>query len=150
MTDRERFEKLMQTISDRPGFDRLMNYIRKSDFYTAPASTRFHLSCEGGLLQHSLNVYDALTGRLEKQQDGEYHYMVAGKSVASFSQGTLVVTALLHDICKTNFYTVEYRNKKCMATKDPRETPVAGLTGRWCQHMRWKIRIHMDTEKSPS
>ena len=40
MTDRERFEKLMQTISDRPGFDRLMNYIRKSDFYTAPASTR--------------------------------------------------------------------------------------------------------------
>lgn len=66
MTDRERFEKLMQTISDRPGFDRLMNYIRKSDFYTAPASTRFHLSCEGGLLQHSLNVYEALIGRLEK------------------------------------------------------------------------------------
>lgn len=117
MTDRERFEKLMQTISDRPGFDRLMNYIRKSDFYTAPASTRFHLSCEGGLLQHSLNVYDALIGRLEKQQDGEYHYMVAGKSVASFSQGTLVVTALLHDICKTNFYTVEYRNKKVYSEK---------------------------------
>ena len=117
MTDRERFEKLMQTISDRPGFDRLMNYIRKSDFYTAPASTRFHLSCEGGLLQHSLNVYDALIGRLEKQQDGEYHYMVAGKSVASFSQGTLVVTALLHDICKTGFYTVEYRNKKVYSDK---------------------------------
>lgn len=54
MTDKERFEELMQSVSDRPGFDRLMNYIRKSDFYTAPASTRFHLSCEGGLLQHSL------------------------------------------------------------------------------------------------
>ena len=52
MTDKERFEELMQSVSDRPGFDRLMNYIRKSDFYTAPASTRFHLSCEGGLLQH--------------------------------------------------------------------------------------------------
>lgn len=65
MTDKERFEELMQSVSDRPGFDRLMNYIRKSDFYTAPASTRFHLSCEGGLLQHSLNVYDALIGRLQ-------------------------------------------------------------------------------------
>lgn len=112
MTDKERFEELMQSVSDRPGFDRLMNYIRKSDFYTAPASTRFHLSCEGGLLQHSLNVYDALIGRLQMLDDGEYHYMVAGKSVASFSQGTLAVVSLLHDICKTNFYTVEYRNKK--------------------------------------
>lgn len=73
MTDKERFEELMQSVSDRPGFDRLMNYIRKSDFYTAPASTRFHLSCEGGLLQHSLNVYDALIGRLQMLDDGEYH-----------------------------------------------------------------------------
>lgn len=150
MTDKERFEELMQSVSDRPGFDRLMNYIRKSDFYTAPASTRFHLSCEGGLLQHSLNVYDALIGRLQMLDDGEYHYMVAGKSVASFSQGTLAVVSLLHDICKTNFYTVEYRNKKCITTKDPREMPAAGLTGRWCQHMRLKIRIHMGMEKNPS
>lgn len=43
--------------------------------------------------------------------------MVAGKSVASFSQGTLAVVALLHDICKTNFYTVEYRNKKVYSDK---------------------------------
>ena len=114
MTDIERFEKLMQTVSDRPGFDRLMNYIRKSDFYTAPASTKYHLSCEGGgLLQHSLDVYDALRWRLQfLEVDGKYHYIVSGQEIASFSEGTIVVCALLHDICKTGFYAVEYRNKK--------------------------------------
>ena len=50
-----RFEALMAQV-DREGIPALMEYIRKSDFYTAPASTKFHLSCEGGLLQHSLNV----------------------------------------------------------------------------------------------
>ena len=49
------FEELMSRVN-REGKDALMDYIRKSDFYTAPASTRFHLSTEGGLLQHSLNV----------------------------------------------------------------------------------------------
>lgn len=112
MKNKERFETLMMAVSDRPGFDRLMDYIEKSDFYKAPASTRFHLSCEGGLLQHSLNVYDALIGRMQLQEDGEYHYIVSGKSIASFSLGTLTVVALLHDICKTGFYAIEYRNKK--------------------------------------
>ena len=46
MNNKERFEKLLSKASERPGFDGLMNYIRKSDFYTAPASTKFHLSCE--------------------------------------------------------------------------------------------------------
>ena len=56
----KRFEDLMSQVT-REGKDALMDYIRsKSDFYTAPASTRFHLSTEGGLLQHSLNVYDSL------------------------------------------------------------------------------------------
>lgn len=49
------FEELMSRVN-REGKDALMDYIRKSDFYTAPASTRFHLSTEGGLLQYSLNV----------------------------------------------------------------------------------------------
>lgn len=44
-----RFESEMAKVK-RPGIDKLMDYIRKSDFYAAPASTKFHLSCEGGLL----------------------------------------------------------------------------------------------------
>ena len=60
----ERFEAELAKV-DRSGMDKLLAYIRKSDFYTAPASTRFHLSCPGGLLQHSLNVLDALRGLLD-------------------------------------------------------------------------------------
>lgn len=70
----ERFETELAKV-DRPGADKLLAYIRKSDFYTAPASTRFHLSCPGGLLQHSLNVLDALRGLLswnECSQEWEY------------------------------------------------------------------------------
>ena len=58
-----RFEAEMEKVQ-RPGVDKLMAYIRKSDFYKAPASTKYHLSCEGGLLQHSLNVLDAMRGIL--------------------------------------------------------------------------------------
>ena len=58
-----RFEELMGRVN-RPGIHELMNFIKNtSDFYTAPASTQYHLSCEGGLLQHSLNVYDCLIAK---------------------------------------------------------------------------------------
>lgn len=56
-----RFEAELAKVQ-RPGMDKLLEYIRHSDFYTAPASTKYHLSCEGGLLQHSLNVLDACGG----------------------------------------------------------------------------------------
>ena len=55
-----RFEAELGKVN-RPGIDKLMGYIRGSDFYTAPASTKFHLSCEGGLLQHSLNAMYCFT-----------------------------------------------------------------------------------------
>ncbi len=51
----ERFESLLLSCN-RDGMDKLLEFIRKSDFYTAPASTRFHNCHEGGLLEHSLNV----------------------------------------------------------------------------------------------
>ena len=104
-----RFEAELDKVQ-RPGMGLLLEYIRRSDFYTAPASTHYHLSCEGGLLQHSLNVLDALRGLLMKEPDGKdeagnpkvkYHYVVADKFVATFPQDSVIITALLHDICKT-------------------------------------------------
>ena len=115
-----RFEAEMSKVH-RPGMDKLMAFIRKSDFYTAPASTKYHLSCEGGLLQHSLNVLDALRGMMTKENDGQnedgtprikYHYAVAGQFVTTIPEESLIVIALLHDICKTYFYTVSTRNAK--------------------------------------
>ena len=60
---RKRFEELLSAVK-RDGMDKLLEFIRKSDFYTAPASTRFHGAYEGGLLEHSLNVYDCLDKKL--------------------------------------------------------------------------------------
>lgn len=111
-----RFEAEMARVK-RPGVDKLMDYIRKSDFYTAPASTKFHLSCESGLLQHSLNVLDALRGLLDENQVNEdgtemWFYIVAGHPVIQISDESLIIIALLHDICKTYFYSISTRNVK--------------------------------------
>lgn len=107
-----RFEAEMGKVN-RPGVDKLMKYIQGSDFYTAPASTKFHLSCEGGLLQHSLNVLDALRGLLVFNPiTGLYEYQVAGKVAAEFPAESVTIAALLHDVCKTHFYATAMRNVK--------------------------------------
>ncbi len=111
------FKHLMGTVN-RPGKDDLMAFLEKSDFYTAPASTKFHMSTEGGLLQHSLNVYASLTGNLVPREGGteKWAYMICGEEVAEYDHETLVIVSLLHDLCKTNFYATEMRNQK---TYDP-------------------------------
>jgi len=108
----DRFEAEMSKVQ-RPGVDKLMEYIRKSDFYTAPASTKYHLSCEGGLLQHSLNVLDALRSILVWNPITEkMEYFVGGTLADAIPEESLIVIALLHDICKTYFYGTSTRNVK--------------------------------------
>jgi hypothetical protein len=102
-TNIEKFESMLSRY-DREGMDRLLDYIRKSDFYTAPASTRFHSCHEGGLLEHSLNVCETL---LSKRNDPIWHDMLE-----NIGEESLVIIALLHDLCKTNYYIVEMKNKK--------------------------------------
>ena len=92
----KRFESLMATIT-RDGKDALMDYIKnKTDFYTAPASTQFHLSCEGGLLQHSLNVYDCLIAKKQSP--------IWKKTFEEIPEESLIIMSLLHDLCKVNYY----------------------------------------------
>lgn len=99
-----RFKLLTDAIA-RPGMDKLMVMIEKSDFYTAPASTRFHGAYEGGLLEHSLHVYE----RLNNKKHNDPFWV---EQLANVEDESIVITALFHDICKTYFYTVEMRNKK--------------------------------------
>lgn len=115
----ERFESLMAMVN-RDGIDKLMEYIKKSDFYTAPASTRFHLSCKGGLLQHSLNVYDCLVA---KKNSPIWHDILD-----KVGDESLIITALLHDLCKTFFYVPGSRNQK---TYDPKKIAAAE---------RWQVK----------
>ena len=64
MTAKERFIDIYKTYIKREGADKLLEYLLSSDFFTAPASARFHCSFEGGLCEHSLNVYDCLVSYL--------------------------------------------------------------------------------------
>lgn len=99
MTEKERFLELCSNIH-REGIDGLMSWLEKSDFYIAPASTRFHGNYPGGLLQHSLNVYDELKRILQVYPE------------INVSEETAVIVSLFHDLCKVNFYTTEKRNRK--------------------------------------
>ena len=98
------FEGLLKQVK-RDGIDNLISFIRKSDFYTAPASTRYHSSYNGGLLIHSLNVYDRLYQILRNDEA----WYQNGKT---YSDETIIIVALLHDICKTFFYKETTRNQK--------------------------------------
>lgn len=107
MTDKERFIDIFKTHIKREGADKLLEYLCSdaSDFFIAPASTRFHGSVKGGLLSHSLNVYDCLCDYLSRKR-------VRDKYGMKYSDETVAIVALLHDICKVNFYVETTRNVK--------------------------------------
>jgi hypothetical protein len=106
MTDKERFIQIYNENIKREGADKLLDFLEnKSDFFSAPASTRYHNAFEGGLLRHSLNVYDCLCDYMERPRIKEQYKLTA-------SAETIAIVALLHDICKVNFYRVSYRNAK--------------------------------------
>lgn len=85
----------------RDGIEALLSWLEASDFFTAPASTKFHLSEEGGLCAHSINVYERLV-RLCEAEWGE----------DGFNRESVAIIGLFHDLCKTNIYKVEMRNVK--------------------------------------
>lgn len=106
MTDKELFLDIYKKNITRDGADKLLDFLEnKSDFFTAPASTRFHGAYEGGLLRHSLNVYECLVQYLARERVRDTYKL-------SVSDETAAIIALLHDVCKVNFYTVSYRNAK--------------------------------------
>jgi hypothetical protein len=94
MNDAERFEQIFLSQVTRPGADKLLEWLKSTDFFTAPASTRFHGAYPGGLVKHSLNVYYALLGNFNLR--------------GLYSPQTQAIVALLHDVCKANYYAGEY------------------------------------------
>lgn len=95
---KEKMLELLKSIN-REGMDKLILFLEKTDFFEAPASTRFHGCYEGGLVEHSIKVYEILSDKIDK-------------SDLEIESDTIKIVALLHDICKLNYYKVEYRNAK--------------------------------------
>ena len=104
-TDKNDFIKIFKEKITREGSDKLLEFLEKSDFFTAPASTRYHGAYEGGLLRHSLNVYECLVEYLARDR-------VKQKYELNVSEESAAIVALLHDVCKINFYTTAFRNSK--------------------------------------
>lgn len=107
MTIQEEFTEIYQTYIHREGADKFLEYLtsKSSDFFTAPASTRYHGAYAGGLAEHSVNVYKCLKAYLERQRVKEVYGM-------DYSDETIALVALLHDVCKINCYKVGTRNVK--------------------------------------
>ncbi|MDD3842016.1 MAG: HD domain-containing protein [Candidatus Izemoplasmatales bacterium] len=101
------FINIYNQMIQREGADELMKYLLSSgsDFFIAPASTRFHLAYEGGLVEHSLNVYQCLKEYLNRPKVRTEYQM-------GFSDETIAIVALLHDLCKINIYQKSTRNVK--------------------------------------
>ena len=96
----QEFLNILGTIQ-REGMENLIDFIKKSDFLRAPASTRFHGDFEGGLVQHSMKVYEILQHKVQ--------HCITPLNVP---EDTVKIVGLLHDISKANFYKVDYRNAK--------------------------------------
>lgn len=100
--NKEEFIKIYKNYIKREGADQLLEYLTKSDFFTAPASQKYHLCFAGGLCLHSINVFKRLCNEVYNEF-GNFE---------SISEETIAICGLLHDVCKIDFYTIEYRNVK--------------------------------------
>jgi hypothetical protein len=88
---REKFISIYNSNIKRAGSQELLAWLISSDFFTAPASTKFHGCYEGGLAEHSINVRNRLLHDNEE---------------------TRAICGLLHDVCKVNFYKLERKSRK--------------------------------------
>jgi Spx/MgsR family transcriptional regulator len=106
MSTKEEFIEIFKENITRPGADAMLDYLmNKSDFFTAPASARYHGSYAGGLCDHSVNVYHCLKDYLEREQVQDLYGL-------NYSDETIALVALLHDVCKIGCYQSSTRNVK--------------------------------------
>ncbi len=102
--NQERFIQIFTENIKREGAENLLDWLINSDFFTAPASSKFHSAYEGGLCEHSLKVFDRYMRLLKMEYGEDFSSVISMESVA--------IIALLHDVCKVDFYKTDYRNVK--------------------------------------
>ena len=99
------FESLLMS-TNRTGMDKVIEYIRRTDFYNAPASAKYHSNYETGLLDHSLMVYNLAEAFFDKMK------MIDPELAVSIPEESIIVSSLLHDVCKICFYRKTIKRKK--------------------------------------
>ena len=101
---KDEFIRIFQTYVKRDGSKELLDWLQRSDFFDAPASSKFHMAVKGGLCAHSVNVYKRLVANAEVEFGVEWEKFVSHESLA--------VCGLLHDLCKVNYYKEDLKNQK--------------------------------------
>lgn len=91
MENKEKFKALFNAWVKRPGAAELLAWLETTDFFEAPASTKYHGAYPGGLVEHSLNVCRELA---------------SSDAAKSATTESLILCSLLHDVCKANYYAV--------------------------------------------
>lgn len=102
--NRQEFLNIYDACIRRDGAALLREYLLKSDFFSAPASTRYHCACGGGLCEHSVNTYRRLLALVQGEYGEQWEEKVSRETVA--------ICGLLHDVCKIDFYKQDFRNVK--------------------------------------
>ena len=95
---REKFLEIFRQEVTREGAEEFLRWLTGTDFFTAPASTRYHCACPNGLVMHSVSVYQVMM---------EKHFVEGEDSRESFA-----LCGLFHDLCKAQYYKVSTRNVK--------------------------------------
>lgn len=106
------FERIWRKSITRPGADELFAWLESTDFFTAPASSKYHLAEEGGLCLHCIHVYDRLKMLLQMEYKDDIPY----------SEESIAIVSLNHDDCKADFYLPGWKNQK---TYDPEKIAAA-------------------------
>ena len=114
---RTKFDKFTEHIS-RPGVDKLVAWLETTDFFRAPASTKFHGNYEGGLVEHVCHVAEYALSI--------FNWTVKYKPELEYLRESVIITALFHDVCKVNQYSMD----KCWAKDD---------NNKWVTYMGWKF-----------
>lgn len=112
---KQQFLAIVRHDIRRPGTDELVKYLEESDFFEAPASTKYHGCYAGGLVQHCIDVYYALHDELA--------FIFGDNYLAVYSEETIAIVSLLHDLCKVGKYKAGTRNVKDPVTKQWHEEP---------------------------
>ena len=124
---KDKFIEIYKENIRRPGAEKLLTWLESSDFFEAPASTRFHLSRPGGLVEHSVHVYECLL-KLYKVEKANPAYPGTPYLPTDEELESIAICGLLHDICKVGCYKSEPKNQK---TYDPEKVKKA---------QKWQIK----------
>lgn len=102
---KKEFIAILRSVN-REGIDKVIDFLEKSDFFYAPASSLYHGNYEGGLVEHSLNVYNIAIKLYEDFKQ------LSPEKVANLTVDSVIISSLLHDICKCYFYVPKIKSRK--------------------------------------